>query len=146
MAEESKDQVAYQPPTLGVRGIVIFIVCFILTLAVLFLTLRSWYHTSQVSPTRLAPALPPALPQPLQPSVAHPNFPWDDLTLLKQKQEFLLRTGGAIPGDSKHVRIPIDEAMDRLLKSGELNKEWTPTSRPWIKPPQEYSPSVENRT
>jgi hypothetical protein len=146
MAENAKYRPGYQPPTLGVRGIVIFIICFALTLTVLFLVLRAWYQTSQVSPTRLAPALPPALPQPLQPSMGHPSLPRDDLALLRQEQELLLRTGGAIPGDSRHVRIPIDEAMDRLLKSGVLKQEWTPTSQPWIKPPQEYSPTVENRT
>jgi hypothetical protein len=146
MADSVTTRRGYDTSTVNTRGLLYFWVGFALSLAALLGGVRLWHGPFVSSTARLQSEV-PSLPQPLQPSVGHPVLPWEDLEALHQRQEAELHSGGPIPGDPAHVRLPIDAAMDRLLKSGALTQPWKPPATlPWQRPREENTHTVENRT
>lgn len=90
---------------------------------------------------------PTTLPQPLQPSIAHPALPWQDLPLLRDADLQALHTAGPLPNDPAHRHIPIDQAMQLLLQRGNLNEPATaPATQPWKIRDSDRPATVENRT
>ena len=147
---ESGGERGYDTSRVHTRGIFIFYAGFIATIAVL-LALVWWFERGLVgyprSQDRGNPREARTLPQPLQPSPGHPALPWQDMAALRSAQERQLHSAGPIPNDAAHRHIPIDDAMEQLLKSGALTWPWqAPATQPYVRPPRETVPSVENRT
>jgi hypothetical protein len=147
---ESKSA-GYELSRVSVKGTFHFILWFAVTIAVILTVL--WYAGPWV---RRGPAfnmtqlLPPTAVPPLQPSPEDPNLPWQDLEKQRHEQEAHLHSSGPLAGDPQHRHIPIDQAMDDLLRSGVLQQPWqNPTTLPYQRPPSEQDrglPKVENRT
>jgi len=141
----------YDGSRVHVGGVFIFLLCFAITMAVIFLA--TWgFERRLVGPVRpqdrAQPKEPLPLPQPLQPSPGHPALPWQDLAALRQRQQRELRLGAPAAADHG-PHLPIDKAIDELLNSGVLNRPWkNPATQPYMRPADEKPalPSVENRT
>jgi hypothetical protein len=140
----------YDTSRVSTRGVFWFLIFFALT-GVALLAALWWYQSLLLRHTPVtanAPhAIPPAtVPQPLQPSPGHPLLPWQDMAALRATQEARLHSAGPLLNDPTHRRIPIDEAIDRLLRSGDLAKPWQNTTQPYQYPATQRAPTVENRT
>jgi len=134
----------YESPALNIRTLAWILLALAAMVTICLATPALWQNARNDS-ARLHPTdARPDLPQPLQPSLGHPVLPWEDMAVLREKQESLLRDGS---NDPQHRRLPIDQAMDQLLNSGTLKQPWTqPATQPWQRPRDESTPTVENRT
>ncbi|HEY4330341.1 MAG TPA: hypothetical protein VGN88_11440 [Phycisphaerae bacterium] len=141
----------YDLSGIHVPGILVFLICFALAMAgILAYVWRMQGQMQGAGPVQDMREEPGrSLSQPLQPSPEHPTLPWQDLAALRASQEAFLHSAGKLEHDPAHRHIPIDQAMDQLLKSGTLSEPWkNPATQPYLRPPAEKpaTPSVENRT
>ena len=136
------------------KAIAIFFVLFVITLPTI-LTCLYFFLGSEIrrqarheaAPFPLGALPPVAVDQPLQPSPTHPTLPWQDLPLLRNTARETLQTGGPIPGDPTHIRLPIDRAMQLFLARGGLHAATQPATRPADPSILPTRPAtVENRT
>ena len=140
----------YDTTRVSTRGVFWFILGFILAGALILPGI--WWMEGAVIRSQHRAAAPIAeplqLPQPLQPTPAHPQLPWQDMATLRAAQVSKLHSYG--PAPDGHATIPIDRAMDLLLESGRLKQSWTnPATQPYhleTQPAPRVKPSVENRT
>jgi len=125
----------YASDPVRIRPALIFLVLFAGTLVLLGGGLWLWSPAGSAAGIVSEPD--GELPQPLQPSPGHPHTAKQDLIALRQRQRAQLEKGP----------IPIQEAMERLLRSGALTQPWqNPSTQPFQRPPSESTPSVRNRT
>lgn len=146
MPDSDSNNNGYASTAIHLPPMIYFLLIFAASLALILGGIRLFYSVSASKRIAQSVADSPALDQPLQPSPSHPTLPWEDMQRLRDSQQDLLHNGGPDPNDPTHMHIPIDRAIDMLLKSGALTRRWAPTTQPWQRPANEKTSSVENRT
>jgi hypothetical protein len=125
----------YASDPVRIRPALVFLACFVGTLIVLGAILWLWAPAG--SATGIVSQPTGDLPQALQPSPGHSGTAKQNLIAMRQRQRARLQNGP----------VPINEAMDQLLRSGALTQPWqNPATQPFQRPPAESIPSVRNRT
>ena len=119
------------------RPIVIFAVAMFGGVAIIQLAvwglMRAFEHGNEKSDPTASPFVDSRTPPtvtPMQPSIGHPNEPYEDMAVLRERWNRELTSYGPVPGRPELVRIPLQEAMNRIVLHG-LS---TPSSRPTTLP------------
>lgn len=135
MTEERKETEGVEPTGFATRPVIIFGVSLVISLGVVFL-ISAWIVAAVGEPTdevrseappwamedpERVPEDPADWPPPLQPD------PEPDYEALRDRQTERLETYGWVDRDEEIVRVPIEEAMELILRdepiAGELSEE-----------------------
>lgn len=132
-------QRGYEPSAIRVRGLLIFVICFAATGALLHAAV--WFYqeillkherAEDVARSAVPDQQPPPPPR-LQPSMAHDSLPFQDLQDMRENEDFVFSRLGW-PADSKTHAVLIPDSIVQRVAQMQASRQSGPATAPTATP------------